>query len=313
MKFRIDLYTPASKTLWDEFVLKSKNGTFLFLRDYMDYHADRFVDHSVLAWEDDTLIGLLPANRVESSLVSHGGLTYGGLLTGLDMRSETMVELFGALLDDLRNRDIATLTYKTIPHIYHSAPAEEDRYCLFRQKAALVRTDVLTVVDYRDRIQYQDRRIRSVKRAAKAGLTVRETDDYAGFWQILSANLRERYQLDPVHSVAEIRMLAARFPGEIRLYGVYQNEMLLAGAVLYLTKHVCHVQYNAASVAGKSLGAQDILFDHLLERHSNSHRYFDFGVSTEDDGRYLSTGLVDYKEGFGGRCIVHDFFRIDLR
>ena len=313
MNFGIDLYTSSHKALWDEFVRQSKNGTFLFLRDYMDYHADRFVDHSMLVSQDGRLVALLPANRVETSLVSHGGLTYGGFLVGLDVRSETMVDLFSAVLDDLRQRDIATLTYKTIPHIYHCAPAEEDRYCLFRNNAVLFRTDVLTVVDYRERIPYQDRRLRSLKRAAKAGLTVRETEDYGAFWPILSANLRERHQLDPVHSVEEIRLLADRFPNDIRLYGVYQEQTLLAGAVLYLTKQVCHVQYNAASPAGKSVAAQDILFDHLLERYRGSHRYFDFGVSTEDEGRYLSAGLVDYKEGFGGRCIVHDFFRINLR
>src|SRR5215212_5561363 len=126
MKYRIDVYTPLQKPLWDEFVLKSKNGTFLFFRDYMDYHADRFVDHSLLLWEDDKLVAVLPANRGETSLVSHGGLTYGGLVIGADMRTATMADLFTALLEHLRERKIATLIYKTIPHVYHSLPAEED-------------------------------------------------------------------------------------------------------------------------------------------------------------------------------------------
>ena len=309
----LERYSDARRSVWDECVHRSKNGTFLFLRDYMDYHAERFVDHSLLAWQGDKVVAVLPANRVESSLVSHGGLSYGGFLIGDDVRLEAIVDLFDAVRNDLRSQGFATFIYKTIPHIYHSAPAEEDRYGLFRNDAVLYRTDVLTVVDYRARIGYQDRRARSIKRAEKAGLIIKETDDYEPFWEILSANLRERYQLDPVHSVEEIRLLARRFPEQIRLYGAFKDATLVAGAVLYLAKQVCHVQYNAASVDGKSLGAQDFLFDHLLQAYSTSHRYFDFGVSTEQDGRYLSTGLVGYKEGFGGRCVVHDFFRINLR
>jgi hypothetical protein len=312
VNLRIELYRPSRKKIWDEFVLASKNGTFLFLRDYMDYHRDRFDDHSLMVWADDRLLTVLPASRLGNKLISHGGLTYGGFLMGDDLRLGALFEILPVVLADLRTREISTLDYKTIPHIYHAAPAEEDRYCLFRNGAVLYRTDVLTVIDYRRRLDYQERRTRSVKRAQAAGLVVRETDDYAGFWDILAANLRERYGLTPVHSVEEIRLLVSRFPEQIRLYASYEGDRMLAAAVLFLTTNVCHVQYNAGSPQGKSVGAQDILMDHLVESHSRSHRYFDFGVSTEKEGRHLSTGLVDYKEGFGGRCVVHEFFRLSL-
>ena len=39
-------YTRPLKEEWDAFVDVSKNGTFMLIRDYMDYHADRFIDHS---------------------------------------------------------------------------------------------------------------------------------------------------------------------------------------------------------------------------------------------------------------------------
>ena len=35
-------YTARQSAEWNEFVERSKNGTFLFHRSYMDYHADRF-------------------------------------------------------------------------------------------------------------------------------------------------------------------------------------------------------------------------------------------------------------------------------
>mgnify|MGYP006969164291 CR=1 FL=1 len=42
-------------------------------------------------------------------------------------------------------------------------------------------------------------------------------------------------------------------------------------------------------------------------------KYFDFGISVEDGGRYLNNGLIAYKERLGGRAIVYDTYIIDLK
>src|SRR5215469_11873946 len=96
---RADIYTDAQKRTWDDFVRRSKNGTFLFLREYMDYHRDRFVDHSlVMSLDDGDLLALLPGNRVGATLVSHGGLTYGGFITDVRMKAAAMLEVFESAL-----------------------------------------------------------------------------------------------------------------------------------------------------------------------------------------------------------------------
>ena len=71
-------YTPDKAAEWDDFVGKSKNATFLFHRGYMDYHADRFADFSLMFYYKGRLCALLPANDDgNGSLCSHRGLTYG--------------------------------------------------------------------------------------------------------------------------------------------------------------------------------------------------------------------------------------------
>src|SRR5262249_47787360 len=140
--FRLVRYSPDRKAAWDEFVARSKNGTFLFRRDYMDYHADRFHDSSLMAFQRNHLIAVLPANREGDALVSHGGLTYGGFVAGDRLRTAHVLDLFAALLDHAREAGVRTVTYKPVPHIYHRVPAEEDLYALFRQRARLVRRDV---------------------------------------------------------------------------------------------------------------------------------------------------------------------------
>lgn len=309
----VDLYHPNQKEIWDKFILLSKNGTFLFFRNYMDYHADRFHDHSLIVCDDGGhIIALLPANRSADQLVSHGGLTYGGFIVDHSLTAPKMLAIFESVQDYARGQGLNQWLYKPVPHIYHELPAEEDLYALYRLGARIYRRDILTVVDYRHSLPYQERRRRSLRKAQQAGIECRVTGDYKQFWHILASNLQSRYNILPVHSVEEIELLAGRFPDEIKLYGAYQGGVMLAGAVTYLSPRVCHIQYNAASEDGKRLGALDVILDDLLELYRSNKRYFDFGVSTENNGQYLNLGLVEYKEGFGGRTIVHDLYEINF-
>ena len=147
--YRVRRFTTADKSRWDDFVTNSKNGTFLLMRDYMDYHADRFVDWSLLVFQraSDRLVALLPANRLDHSLVSHGGLTYGGLITSAAVNTSAALEIFAAVIEHCRSEGIAELVYKSVPSIYHTLPAEEDKYALFYYGAELYLREVLSVVD----------------------------------------------------------------------------------------------------------------------------------------------------------------------
>jgi hypothetical protein len=73
-------YKISDKELWNDFVSSAKNATFLFNRDFMEYHKDRFEDYSLLCFHKDKLVGILPANIVGNKVYSHQGLTYGGLV-----------------------------------------------------------------------------------------------------------------------------------------------------------------------------------------------------------------------------------------
>ena len=78
MSITTENYKAEKKQVWDEFIDNSKNGTFMLKRDYMDYHADRFKDFSLMFYEDDKLIAVMPASLHGNEVRSHGGLTYGG-------------------------------------------------------------------------------------------------------------------------------------------------------------------------------------------------------------------------------------------
>jgi Acetyltransferase (GNAT) domain len=280
----------------------------------MDYHRDRFVDHSLLVrGPEGDIVALLPAHAAGERISSHSGLSFGGLVVGPGMKAPLFLRCFEALLLELTRLDFAVLDYKTVPHIYNRHPAEEDRYALFLLGAELTRRDLLAVVTRDNRLPYQTRRARGVKKAQAAGVTMQEEGEFSDYWRLLAATLAERFRAEPVHTLDEIRLLRDRFPANIRLFTARSIAGdLLAGVVVYESGRVAHAQYIAASPAGREVAALDLLFDHLLNDLYRDIPYFDFGASHEEAGRAINVGLIDQKEGFGARAVAHDHYRIDL-
>jgi hypothetical protein len=305
-------YSDSLKSTWDRFIDDSKNGTFLFRRDFMGYHRDRFDDHSLLFFLDSNLVGVLPANQKDGCLHSHGGLTYGGIISGKQMTTPVMLALFGEMTAYLKSQGFRKLFYKAVPVIYHKGPAGEDLYALFVNGARLWRRDVSTTIDLAGPAEFQERRVRQLKKARTAGLIFKELQDFSDFWVILEENLQVRYGIKPVHTLTEIQKLKMEFPQNLRLFGVFKGHEMQAGVLIFESDRVAHAQYIAGSSSGKELGALDLTFYELIQLYRETKRYFDFGVSTEKDGTLLNEGLISQKEGFGGRAIVHDFYEIDF-
>jgi Acetyltransferase (GNAT) domain len=313
MGIEVAPYEAGGKGEWDEFVGGARNGVFLFRRDYMDYHADRFPDASlVFRGEGGRAVALLPATRRGDALVSHAGLTFGGIISGPGMKVGPMLELFDALAGHLRGTGVGRLVYKAVPHIYHRVPAEEDLYALFRHGARLVRRDLSSAIDARERLPFSKGRRYEAKRARREGVEVERSDDFETFMAIEEQVLGEKYDARPVHTAAELRMLAGRFPENIRLHVARRAGEVLAGVVVYESDCVAHAQYIAAGGEGKRLGALDLVLEHLINVEYAAKRYFDFGISTEEAGRRLNAGLAENKQGFGARAVVYDFYEMDL-
>lgn len=311
--FDIIRYTPGRKDEWNTFVAGSKNGTFLFNRNYMDYHSDRFEDFSLMFYLQGRLYGLMPANKKGDIFQSHMGLTYGGLIMDAKTTAAATVQLFHELNDYLRAEGFRHVLYKCIPWIYHQMAAEEDLYAMVRTcDVRLQERDLGTAIIQRNTIRWERVRRRALKRAQEAGMTVERSTDYASFWQVLNDNLKLKYDSKPVHTLSEISLLASRFPENIVLYLARLGDEILAGMVLYVSKQVARAQYSSATPLGKQLGAIDILYDRIIHRDYANLPYFEFGTSAMADSNVINESLVFQKEGFGGRGICFDRYEWDL-
>jgi hypothetical protein len=87
---------------------------------------------------------------------------------------------------------------------------------------------------------------------------------------------------------------------------------MLGGVVFYVTRHVVHSQYIAASPEGKKLHVLDLLFQKAIEKSLRNHEFFDFGISTVEHGTELNESLIYQKEGFGGRAVCYDIYEWTL-
>ena len=296
---------------WNAFISTAKNATFLFNRDFMEYHSDRFEDYSLLIYDEDKLVAVLPANRVGETVYSHQGLTYGGLIYNDKIKLISVIEIFKNILKFLYDFKIMKLQIKIIPSIYHELPAEELNYALFLADAKLIRRDSMSVIDIYKKLLIVRGRKEGIKKGRINKLEIKEVTDFKDFWnEILIPNLSSKHQIKPVHTLQEITKLNSMFPKNIRQFNVYENGTIIAGTTIFESKNVAHSQYISGKKDLNQLGGIDYLHYYLLTVVFKNKRFFDFGNSNESNGKKLNKGLIYWKESFGASIITHDFYEV---
>ena len=310
--FLIEKYHLNHKSIWDSFIDVSKNGTFLFKRDFMDYHSDRFEDHSLLIYKNSELVALFPANIESENIYSHQGLTYGGLIVNQDIKLNDFISCFGKILKYFHNKFFKNLFIKEIPPIYNSNFSDELGYISFITNSKIYRKDIISVIDLNSKIKISNDRFQGYKRGLKNNLKIKETIDLKEFWNnILITTLSKKHSVSPVHSINEIQKLKNIFEDNIRQFNIYHNDEIVAGTTIFQTKNVIHIQYIGSDTNKNKLGSLDFLFYKLINELFTDYKFFDFGTSNENNGRKINSGLLYWKEGFGARTLTQNFYKFD--
>src|ERR1017187_7091315 len=243
-QFRVVRYTAERKGDWDAFLKRAKNATFLFCRDYMDYHSQRFSDYSLMVYRDEDILAVYPANlAAENTLVSHEGLTYGGLVLGRTLKLLEALQCFYSVLAHLNDLGIKAIRHKPIPRFYNTLPADELDYAVFLLGARLYRRDCALVINLADPLAFQKGRKSEISKAARFGVSVSADQDFRPFWEkVLVPRLASKHGVRPVHTVDEIVSLAQKFPDNIKLYSAYSGGGIVAGPIVYETDTGAHSQ-----------------------------------------------------------------------
>jgi hypothetical protein len=311
-------YASEHAELWDNICSSAPMATFLHTRRFLSYHGDRFNDVSlILVDEHNRVMALFPAAVDPSdnrAIVSHPGITYGGLLRNDNVRGARAVQAIEAVAQHFRTQGFETIKYKAIPHIYHRRPCADDSYALFRLKAVRYRCDLSCAIDLRSQGSVSDRRSRGLKKAQRKGVSLLVGNDYmARLWPVLEENLEVQHGVRPTHTLREMAALAHLFPMNIRTVLAVIGDRVIAGLVSFVTDTVAHAQYIASNEEGKDVSALDMVFSFCIEEaRTLGLRFFDFGISTESEGAFLNEGLYQFKSEFGGGGVVHEFYELNI-
>lgn len=310
-------YCAGDKCLWNDFVSRSKNGTFLFMRDYMDYHSDRFVDHSLLFFDESgKLLALLPANIKDGTLYSHQGLTYGGLVLGYKTCITDATKLMSALVGYCKANNIKELVYKVVPTIYHKLPSQEDEYALWQAGAEILECNISSTTDLTTTLCKPTSKRGGVYRSfIQKGYTIDWNASLDEYWPILECHLKEKFNANPVHSLEEMQLLQSRFPENIKCFMVRNPQGIAeGGVVVYINEPVVHLQYSAMTLEGARNNSLTCLL-YAVFLYCKEHPefcYFDLGTSNEEDGHILNTGLEFWKSTFGGRGVAYKYYKLTM-
>ncbi|MBE2255806.1 MAG: GNAT family N-acetyltransferase [Ignavibacteria bacterium] len=313
VSYKIIKYSPFYKSLWNDFNEICHNSSFLFNRNYIEYHYDKFQDYSLLIFDNEELKAILPGNIVNNSYYSHQGLTYGGLAYNKETKLLDIIRIFYHILKYLHQQNINLIYYKCLPKIYNLLPSDEMDWVLFKLSAVSYRRDCSLSILNSNPVPFQNRRLRLIKKAAKLNPIILEEKKpgIEKFWcEILEPNLLTKFGVKPVHSINEILYLMNKFPTNIKHFNIYEGRNLMAGTTIYINNNVAHAQYISGNENGRKNGFLDYLFSYLITNTFKDFKYFDFGICNENAGRDLNIGLLEWKEGFGARTIIHDFYEI---
>lgn len=278
----------------------------------MEYHRDRFEDYSLMIYDKEKLVSILPANRVGETIYSHQGLTYGGLGLLINAKLYDVIYIFKDILKFLKENEIYKLIIKKIPTIYCDTFSDEIDYLIHVCNGKTIMKHNISVIKLDSDFKISKSRRECINRGKKLNLVIKEEESLNIFWNdLLTPILKEKYNSKPVHSLEEIKYLKAKFPKNIRHFNVYHNDQIVCGTTLFITKHVVKPQYIAGSESNNSLGSIDFLYNYLINEIAKDKTFFDFGPSHENNGLSIVKNINFWKESFGAHSLVQEFYEVE--
>ncbi|MBP4137565.1 FemAB family protein [Flavobacterium geliluteum] len=315
MKYEVKKYVEQDYNIWNDFIDQAKNATFLFHRDFMEYHQDRFEDFSLLVYENQKLVAVLPANIKDKELYSHQGLTYGGLVYSKKIKTEKVELILDAILVFLKENNVQAFYYKPIPGFYFSHGNNEIDFFLFKRGAVLDHKEMNLVINLKEELRISKSKLKHFRRIENLQLEIVEEADFEPFWeQVLQPRLLAKYDAKPVHTKEEIYFLKQNFCKNIKQFSVYQEHEIIAGITIFEGERVVKSQYGATSKKGEKVRALDFLFISLIEKYQREGKsFFDMGIVNEEDEKGYNPGLLTQKEELGCSVYNQDFYKINLK
>ena len=321
MALLVENYKSEYEKEWDDFVLnKSMNGTFLQTRKFINYHKKgKFQDCSLCIRKGNELVAVILACVIDDegkkTFFAHKGTTFGGICISPKAYSASSVnEIMEVLQAFVKEQGFEKMYLKMVPDIYQKKNSDLLDYFLYKNEFKCY--NELNYYMYLDRYkedvitQFSSSKRRDYRYSLKSDFVFKKLEtreEIAKFYEVLLLNLN-KLGLNAVHSLEDLYDLKfERFNKEIEFYGVYLENKMVAGSMIFIfDNHIYHTQYLSSDEEYLKLFPMDFLICNLIQTAVDKGMdVFSFGICTEDQGRYLNLGLSRFKEGFGTEFCIN--------
>ena len=301
---KIIKYNKTYENIWDEFIKNSKNGNIFHTRKFLNYHKDKFTDNSLLIYNKNKLIGLFPAIEFEEKIISHRGSTYGGLIVRKNNKlNDTLI-----MWEEIINYYNKTIEFRKCEYIFDKYPSSEVEFAAKHLGFVCVNEELSTCLDL-NFIKLTKGRKWAVGKCKNLKIVFDDLD-YEIYYKILSKNL-EKFNSSPTHTLKEMKYLKELLPKNYFLVTIYLEDIMIAGIWLVLaTNKTAHTFYIAQNYQYTEYQPLSCVVNYIIKYlQNNNFKYLNFGISTENGGKYINKGLFEFKESFGGFGVSRFYYR----
>jgi len=315
-------YSPDKKDLWDSFVEQhSLNGTIFHEQQFLSYHKDRFLDASIMIYEEQKLIGVFPAVFDHENIVSHSGSTYGGLVVCKHIKLKDLYDMVGCVVEYYRR------SYESVKQIRMVLPEEFPvhdmkgglAFSLFQHGFQLISKEISTVISIGrflefDGMRKTTRQYLKSKKYEKLDVVyerVEHSSDILDAYALISQNMEVKYAKKPTHSKDEFLALLKMYPDRISVFVAKSEGVVIATYVVFaLNNDVAHVFYiarNADRLNVADIGLVNFIISYYKEKNFS---FINFGISSR--GQEIKWWIHNYKEQFSKNFLTRDVWTLDV-
>lgn len=315
---QISEFDKAQSKKWDTFVRDSNNGTIFHTRQFLNYHsAELFQDCSLLFSNNQNWLALLPAVIRKSGriteLVSHAGASFGGPVTKSNLSLKDAFRVVQALIRYATEAKVDRIVMTLPPQFYYGRPSNYIDFALLEFGFTYKKREISSVIplDFAEEdtlLIFNQESGRAVRKAIKMGLEVKESSDFEVFYAILNKNLKLRHNVKPTHSLDDLLKLTSIFPNQIKLFGAYFDDKMVAGIVIFeCNRKAALAFYISHDEDLQQYRGVNLLFYQVVRwAIRQKFRFLDFGIFTVD--MLPNWGLAKFKESFGAQGVFRDTF-----
>ena len=282
---------------------------------------DALIDHSLEFYKKGKLVGVFPAALIESGdqrqLVSHPGASVGSFVVPEDLAFADALEMVEQLVDYSKRENLDGIKLTQTPTIYSKRLSHYIDFALQKNGFLYAKREISSILFLEKSIDENLSKFKSthrtaVRKAEKSGVVVKETDDFASFYEILKKNLSIRHDVKPTHSLNELLHLKELFPDKINLFGAYIEEKMVAGVINFIaTENVVLAFYISHNEDFQEVRPINLLFYKIFEwAIQKKYNVFDFGIFTVNEEPNM--GLARFKENFGASGQFRDTMEIQF-